>query len=163
MANFLDAVRSRRADDLNAPVLQGHYSSTICHLGNLSWRLGRAENLAACREDMALIATQVNRCQESLRKLSATARAFSRQESGEQDARGYFTELVDRWLLMRPDVNARCEIADGDAEPTRIHTPASRPAPPAAAAPSRTTSPSTTVRSASTATRSPARPRTRSP
>ena len=50
MANFLDAVRSRRAGDLNAPVLQGHYSSTICHLGNLSWRLGRTENLAACRD-----------------------------------------------------------------------------------------------------------------
>ena len=50
MANFLDAVRSRRGGDLNAPVLQGHYSSTICHLGNLSWRLGRTENLAACRD-----------------------------------------------------------------------------------------------------------------
>ncbi len=50
MANFIDAVRSRRAEDLNAPVLQGHYSSTICHLGNLSWRLGRPDTLAACRE-----------------------------------------------------------------------------------------------------------------
>ena len=50
MGNFLDAVRSRRTGDLNAPVLQGHYSSTICHLGNLSWRLGRTDTLAACRE-----------------------------------------------------------------------------------------------------------------
>jgi hypothetical protein len=50
MANFIDAVRSRRTDDLNAPLLQGHYSSTICHLGNLSWRLGRPGPLAACRD-----------------------------------------------------------------------------------------------------------------
>lgn len=50
MANFLAAVRSRRADDLNAPILQGHYSSSVCHLGNLSWRLGRPAALAACRD-----------------------------------------------------------------------------------------------------------------
>src|SRR5690606_17244479 len=78
-------------------------------------------DVAACREDMALISTQVTRCQDSLRKLSATARAFSRQESGEQAARGYFTELVDRWLLMRPDVNARCEIADAEAVAVNFH------------------------------------------
>ncbi|MEA3300260.1 MAG: ATP-binding protein [Pseudomonadota bacterium] len=78
-------------------------------------------DVAACREDMALISTQVTRCQDSLRKLSATARAFSRQESEEQDAHSYFTELVDRWLLMRPDVNARCEIADGEAVAVNFH------------------------------------------
>jgi len=48
MANFLAAVRSRRADDLNAPPIQGHYSSSLCHLGNASWRLGREDSLAAC-------------------------------------------------------------------------------------------------------------------
>lgn len=50
MANFLQAVRSRRADDLNAPPLQGHYSSSLCHLGNMSWRLGREAPLPACRD-----------------------------------------------------------------------------------------------------------------
>jgi predicted dehydrogenase len=50
LANFLDAVRSRRGDDLNAPLAEGHASSAVCHLGNLSWRLGREDALAACRE-----------------------------------------------------------------------------------------------------------------
>lgn len=50
LANFLDAVRSRRATDLNAPLAEGHASSAVCHLGNLSWRLGREDSLAACRE-----------------------------------------------------------------------------------------------------------------
>jgi hypothetical protein len=50
MINFLQAIRTRRAGDLNAPVLQGHYSSTLCHVGNISWRLGREESPAACRE-----------------------------------------------------------------------------------------------------------------
>ena len=38
--NFLDAVRSRKTADLNAPVEEGHLSSALCHLGNVSYRLG---------------------------------------------------------------------------------------------------------------------------
>jgi predicted dehydrogenase len=38
--NFLQAVRSRRAEDLHADILEGHLSSALCHLGNISYRLG---------------------------------------------------------------------------------------------------------------------------
>ena len=38
--NFIAAVRSRQADDLNAEILQGHYSAALCHLANISYRLG---------------------------------------------------------------------------------------------------------------------------
>src|SRR5262249_30110012 len=40
-ANFVQAVRSRRREDLKAEVLEGHLSSALCHLGNISYRLGR--------------------------------------------------------------------------------------------------------------------------
>jgi predicted dehydrogenase len=39
-ANFIAAVRSRKAADLNADILEGHYSSALCHLANTSYRLG---------------------------------------------------------------------------------------------------------------------------
>ncbi|MHC4119989.1 MAG: Gfo/Idh/MocA family protein [Planctomycetota bacterium] len=39
-ANFIEAVRRRKSDVLNAPIRQGHISSAVCHLGNLSFRLG---------------------------------------------------------------------------------------------------------------------------
>jgi len=39
--NFIEAMRSRRKEDLNAPFEEGHYSAAICHLGNISYRLGR--------------------------------------------------------------------------------------------------------------------------
>ncbi len=39
-ANFIAAVRSRRRQDLNADILDGHYSSALCHLANISYRLG---------------------------------------------------------------------------------------------------------------------------
>ncbi|MHC4629434.1 MAG: Gfo/Idh/MocA family protein [Planctomycetota bacterium] len=39
-ANFIEAVRQRKSEVLNAPIRQGHISSAVCHLGNLSFRLG---------------------------------------------------------------------------------------------------------------------------
>ncbi len=45
-ANFLTAVRSRKQADLNAPILEGHYSSALCHLGNISYRLGEPQPFA---------------------------------------------------------------------------------------------------------------------
>ena len=38
--NFIAAVRSRKAEDLNADILEGHYSAALCHLANISYRLG---------------------------------------------------------------------------------------------------------------------------
>lgn len=38
--NFVDAVRSRRVEDLNGEVNEGHLSSALCHLANISYRLG---------------------------------------------------------------------------------------------------------------------------
>jgi len=40
-ANFVKAVRSRKVDDLNAPIVEGHLSTALTHLGNLSLRLGK--------------------------------------------------------------------------------------------------------------------------
>ncbi|MBW3538919.1 MAG: Gfo/Idh/MocA family oxidoreductase [Planctomycetes bacterium] len=40
--NFLKAVRSRKVEDLNGDVLEGHLSSALCHLGNISYRLGES-------------------------------------------------------------------------------------------------------------------------
>lgn len=39
--NFVDCVRSRKAEDLYCDVLEGHMSATLCHLGNISYRTGR--------------------------------------------------------------------------------------------------------------------------
>ena len=40
--NFFDAVRSRRSQDLAAPVEAGHLSAALCHYGNISYRVGDA-------------------------------------------------------------------------------------------------------------------------
>lgn len=38
--NFIDCVRSRKREELNAEALEGHLSAIFCHLGNVSYRLG---------------------------------------------------------------------------------------------------------------------------
>lgn len=43
-ASFIDCVRSRKKENLNAPVEEGHISCTLLHLGNASYRLGRTLN-----------------------------------------------------------------------------------------------------------------------
>jgi predicted dehydrogenase len=40
MANFIQAVRNRKPQDLKAPIAGAHLSSALCHLGNISHRLG---------------------------------------------------------------------------------------------------------------------------
>jgi len=40
-ANFIKAVRSRKVSDLNADIAEGHLSSALCHLGNISHRIGK--------------------------------------------------------------------------------------------------------------------------
>ena len=39
--NFIDVVRSRKEADLNAPIEEGAISTTLVHLANISYRLGR--------------------------------------------------------------------------------------------------------------------------
>ena len=40
--NWINAIRSRRHEDLNADVEQGHLSCTVCHLAKISCKLGRS-------------------------------------------------------------------------------------------------------------------------
>jgi predicted dehydrogenase len=39
--NFLQALRSRKTSELNAPIEEGHFSSALCHMANISYRLGQ--------------------------------------------------------------------------------------------------------------------------
>jgi hypothetical protein len=42
--NWINAVRSRRHQDLHADILEGHLSSALCHLANVSYRLGQPQS-----------------------------------------------------------------------------------------------------------------------
>ena len=50
MANFIDVVRSRKTQELYGDIEQGHVSSALCHLGNISHQIGHATLPGETRE-----------------------------------------------------------------------------------------------------------------
>ncbi|MEX0641063.1 MAG: Gfo/Idh/MocA family oxidoreductase [Pirellulales bacterium] len=50
--NFINAVRSRRHDELNADIKEAHYSSALCHLANASYRVGNELSYADARKQL---------------------------------------------------------------------------------------------------------------
>ncbi len=51
-ANFIAAVRSRKVSDLHAPITEGFLSSSLCHLANISYRVGKAQPGGVIREQI---------------------------------------------------------------------------------------------------------------
>jgi len=51
--NFIQAVRSRKVEDLNADIEEGHLSSVLVHLANISYRLGRTLHFDPATERIA--------------------------------------------------------------------------------------------------------------
>jgi hypothetical protein len=67
--NFLDAMRSRQEAQLAAPLLQGHRSSALVHLANISYRIGRqfrAGEIAEQLKGRSALAEPFARCTEHL-------------------------------------------------------------------------------------------------
>lgn len=50
--NFLDCVKSRKVEELNADVEEGHLSSALCHLANAAYRTQRALNFDPAAEQV---------------------------------------------------------------------------------------------------------------
>jgi predicted dehydrogenase len=51
-ANFIDCIRSRRAEDIHSPVEEAHISTTLVHLANASYRLGRTLKFDPAQEQV---------------------------------------------------------------------------------------------------------------
>jgi predicted dehydrogenase len=62
LQNFFKAVRSRRHEDLNADVEEGRRSAALCHLANISYRVGATLQVDPRTEKIA------NRAAEALRR-----------------------------------------------------------------------------------------------
>lgn len=69
MPNFIDVVRSRKTADLYGQIEEGHVSSALCHVGNISHQVGRAaspEKIAEAVKNDAVAAEAHGRMVEHL-------------------------------------------------------------------------------------------------
>src|SRR5262249_18294391 len=67
-ANFCQAVRAGRKEVLNADIEEGHLSSAMCHLANISYRLGR-ELPFGSEETKTVVGTQSEVATDTLRHM----------------------------------------------------------------------------------------------
>lgn len=103
-ANFIGALRSRRTADLNAPLSEGHVSSAVCHLGNISYRLARPAKLAPCRDALGSHSQVTEAFARLVRSLEGLGIDLDRTE----------TALGPR-LKTDPDSGSILSAGDGDA------------------------------------------------
>ena len=54
-ANFLKCVRSRKQTDLAADILEGHQSTALCHIANISYKLGQPASPADAQKHLGEI------------------------------------------------------------------------------------------------------------
>jgi predicted dehydrogenase len=54
-ANFFDAVRSRKAEILNADILEGHLSAALARTGTISYRLGQTMPVAEIKKELSAV------------------------------------------------------------------------------------------------------------
>lgn len=57
-ANFLGAVKSRKREELHAEITEGHQSSSLCHLANISYRLGQPATLTEAQKQLGEVQVQ---------------------------------------------------------------------------------------------------------
>jgi predicted dehydrogenase len=69
-ANFLKAVRSRAIADLNADIEEGHLSSALCHLGNISYQMGTPMSADELDKTLATVKTTDNAKETAERTLA---------------------------------------------------------------------------------------------
>lgn len=84
-ANFISAVRSRKREDLNADIWEGHVSSALCHTGNIAYYLGGNASPGQILEEIrgdALAAESIGRMLEHIQvndvDLNATPVTFGK-------------------------------------------------------------------------------------
>jgi predicted dehydrogenase len=90
-ANFLHAVRSRKPADLQADILEAHYSAALCHLANISYRLGK---------DLGI---DIDRSREGQQGAGGDSREHGAAPAGQQG------EALGDGSPRRPEADAGCE------------------------------------------------------
>jgi len=49
----LEAIRSGRNEDMHSDIYEGHLSTSLCHLANISYRVGRSLKFIGAQEKFA--------------------------------------------------------------------------------------------------------------
>jgi len=111
--NFVKAVYSRKVEDLNAPIVEGHLSTALVHVGNVSHVLGR-------KAAPADIAAQLEAHQGNYEALEAFERIRSHLAEHKVDIASPDQQLeLGPWLAIDSDSETFGDNAEANALLTR--------------------------------------------
>ena len=79
--NFIEAVRSRKTEDLNANIREGHVSSALCHMGNISHWLGKETAPDQIKEEMKKHSNMTDAFERFQSHLSANGVSLSKEQA----------------------------------------------------------------------------------
>jgi hypothetical protein len=108
--NFLQAVRSRKAETLNSDAFQGHLSAALAHLANISYYLGEKNKVSV--EQAKAVLEKVKSLDDNIETLNRTVRHF--QDNGAD---------LDKWpMSMGPLLrfDPEKEVFTNSAEANKI-------------------------------------------
>ncbi len=72
--NFLQAVRSRKAETLNSDAFQGHLSASLAHLANISYYLGESNKVSV--EQAKAVLEKIKSRDDNIATLNRTVQHF---------------------------------------------------------------------------------------
>ena len=87
--NFIACVRSRKSENLNGKIIDGHISSALCHTGNISYLLGKKATPAEMREEV----TSNKEALDSLNRLATHLEANGVDLNVEKLSLGQFLKM----------------------------------------------------------------------
>ena len=106
--NFINAVRSRRRQDLHGDIEQGHISSALCHIANISHRIGResdpeeikaaAGNGAKAQEVLATVFDHLLKNEVDLKKNPLTLGPWLEWDAKAEKCTGPFAKKANKFL-----------------------------------------------------------------
>jgi predicted dehydrogenase len=107
--NFVQAVRSRKTSDLNSDILEGHLSSALCHLGNISYRLGTAQpfnkkaaSLGDDKEVVSIYENMLEHLKDHKLKLEETTYQLGRRLTIDPKTETFLDDKDANAMLTRP-------------------------------------------------------------
>jgi hypothetical protein len=107
--NFIHAVRTRNTEDLDAHILEGHYSSALCHLANISFRLGtdapfnkKSQALGDDKEVVEMLARLQDHLKDNGVKLDETTYRVGRKLEFDAANERFVNDDEANALLTRP-------------------------------------------------------------
>ena len=77
--NFIECMRTRRKQDLAAEIIEGHYSTVVCHQANVAWRAGSESTVDEVRETMKSHEDAVNTLNDMLEQLEGNKVDLSKE------------------------------------------------------------------------------------